>query len=1081
MTVPRLIINAIIIVLFFASSCFGATKIYTGAELKATLKLHDSMIIPGSDSLRLGDTALIRDNDYHIDYTRSVVRLNISVPSGDTLYIKYTPLPSWFQNRYGAEVATQPSSGIKSPAVSVGTVGAPRPSERAAVDISGAKKFSLLSQTGGGSQFSQTLDLRLNGMLRPGLKISGSLSDRGYDPSYGTLDSRISELDKLYLSVESKEFRADVGNLEIAVASDYGRPQLKQVSGMTARFNTYHASAAAAVARPRGAFRSAKFNGTDRNQGPYRIFSGTEIKPIVSGSERVWLDGEPLEHGADKDYIMDYPGSSITFTARRPIDSRSRVEIDYEPVTDDFERMYYNLGGGAALEDSLIHLAVNFIHEGDDKNRMESGDLGAEDLARLEAIGDSVSQNFRSGVVFDPEGDYIEVTDDSGRVYYYYTGEGNGDYRVSFSAVESGRGDYVYIGDGVYRFIGFGRGDYLPIVTIPMPSSENYVETALGFRPAEQAMVKFMVRQSDRDMNLYSSLDDGDNVGRHYTGEVMYGARVQPGTVQNGFRAGAELIEKNFRARQRRDGADLAQKYLIPAGLEAAGDDYRAFASGMAEIRTGYGVYADAGFLRYENQFQSQYGTLALVKAEREGSASYVAYTRLDARLDASGMARGGFGDVVESKLNVRPFDNASVTTMFRCDRRRNDYSGERRGTTEYNYETRLSWLDHSLNLSVYDEDTLTGSWRSRRQRMRGTINSAFNYRSFHSDIFITAQRYSEGELEEDQLLARVGTTYSSDRRNLSVSASYTISEENRFERGITYLEVDPGQGQYILENGQYIPDAEGNFIRVEEVRSGQAAVKAGEKAIRLVYNPDNFYLRLNANSTEDLLAEQSRDWLWLLPFYSNGDRKYLYRRLDYSGELKSLQYPGYYLFNLSASYNYESRLLSGGNRDRHEGIVQAQLRRGFGPWLFTQEVNYFEYMGDVYYGFSDNVDGYSIGASAIYKAGFGQLSGGLSYRRAEGGGQSKQLITEMGPTLRLFRNGETAVRISAYHQSLSAHGTVSYRLTDNKSGEYGAIWSVRSDYKMANDFRFTLTFTGRHSDDRKPRIVGRGEFIAYF
>ncbi len=893
----------------------------------------------------------------------------------------------------------------------------------------------------------------------------------------------MSELDKLYLTVKSDKFRADVGNLEITEKAEYGRPLMKQVSGMTAQLNTYHASLKAAVARPRGTFKSVKFNGADRNQGPYRIYFGSAINPIVPGSERIWLDGQLLERGSDKDYIMDYPGSSVTFTARRPIDSRSRIEIDFEPVTENYDRLYYNFGGGAALDDSLATLSVNFLHEGDDKNRLESGDLSVEDIARLQTIGDSVAQNYKSGVVPDPTGDYVELTDAFGNVYYEYAGEGNGDYRVNFSAIEAGAGDYVYDGGSVYRYVGPGRGDYLPIVTIPVPSSEDYLESSLAFRPAKGMITSLTVRQSNLDQNLFSTLDDGNNIGRHYAGEVSYGVAPQIDSRSDGFKIGAELIEKNFKAYQRLNRADLDRKYLIPAGLQSSGDDYRASASGVLGTLNDFNVFTDAGYLEYKNQFKSKYGTVAVSKLDKDGASSYILYTRLDARLDSSGMNRDGWGDIVDTRVNVRPVGKTNLETAFKYDRREDEYVGELRGSTEYSYEARLSWLAHSLAVSVYDEDSLNGQWLNRRHRLRGELGSSLTSGPVRSDIFITAQRFTESGHEEDQLLARVGTTYNPIRHNITVSTSYTISDENRYERGITYLEVEPGQGQYILENGQYIPDSEGNFIKIEEVRSDRAAVKSGEKAFQFVYNPSGLYVRLNSNSKEDLLADQSRDWAWLLPFYSNGSKRFQNRSLDYSGELKAFQKPGYYLLNLAVSYNYEDRLLSGQSYKRYDDRFAAQLKQGYGPWLVEQDFSYFEYFSDSYFAVADDIDGFLTGASAIYRVGFGQVSAGVSFRKADdrSGAQSRQVIAELSPILHLFPGGETTIKLSGYRQDLTSTGSVSYRLTDNKNGKYGAIWSVRSDYKMAKDFRFTLTLSGRHSDDNKPRIVGRGEFIAYF
>ena len=112
-----------------------------------------------------------------------------------------------------------------------------------------------------------------------------------------------------------------------------------------------------------------------------------------------------------------------------------------------------------------------------------------------------------------------------------------------------------------------------------------------------------------------------------------------------------------------------------------------------------------------------------------------------------------------------------------------------------------------------------------------------------------------------------------------------------------------------------------------------------------------------------------------------------------------------------------------------------------------------------------------------------GQINTSFSYRFAEDEAESrsKQYIVTLNPLFRFVAGGETSIKVQAYRQLLDAVGTVSYRLTDNLHGKRGIIWSIRSDYRVRRNLKFAVSFNGRHSDDRKPRIIGRGELIASF
>jgi hypothetical protein len=80
-----------------------------------------------------------------------------------------------------------------------------------------------------------------------------------------------------------------------------------------------------------------------------------------------------------------------------------------------------------------------------------------------------------------------------------------------------------------------------------------------------------------------------------------------------------------------------------------------------------------------------------------------------------------------------------------------------------------------------------------------------------------------------------------------------------------------------------------------------------------------------------------------------------------------------------------------------------------------------------------------------------------------------------------MVAGGETSLELEGYFQKLDERGFISYRLTDDYSGHRGINWSLRSDHKLEKDLRFTLTLSGRHANDRKAQITGRGEVIASF
>jgi len=332
-------------------------------------------------------------------------------------------------------------------------------------------------------------------------------------------------------------------------------------------------------------------------------------------------------------------------------------------------------------------------------------------------------------------------------------------------------------------------------------------------------------------------------------------------------------------------------------------------------------------------------------------------------------------------------------------------------------------------------------------------------------------------------LMARLKYSYSPSGRNFSLGGSYSLSDESRFERGLRYVEVEPGFGKFIFEDSQYIPDPNGNYLEIEEILSSQAEVKKGERSFNLYYNPNNLYLRFGSNITEELLSDGRRTAVWVVPFLSDGGESYLYRKLYYTGDLKLLRSSGFYMINLSGSYNYESRRIGGSDFEKYEQVLKTTIREKSRSWHFLQEGSFFKYKRDSYYLSGGNIDGYKIKASAIKHIFGSQINGELFYRSArdDNGSKSKQYSATIAPALRFANRGETVVSMMGYFQELTGPASFSYRLTENLSGKKGGVWSIRSEYRVGHDIKFVLSFGGRFSDERKPRITGRGELIATF
>lgn len=1054
-----------------------------GNEIPDQIRVGAGLIITNSDTLRLNDSLLVRGRDYRFENGTFDLSALTAGPD-DTLMVTYTPLPRWLRAWYGREIPSATTGGVpREPVSGEATSLDTRIRRGQGITLNGAKSFRFLARSAGTSEFSQSLNMTISGELSPGLRISGAVTDRAFDPAYGTLNSRINELDKINIQVESDRLLAQLGDITVAGLPNQ-RPG-KQVKGASfgLTYPTWHAGATAA--RPRGQFESVRFYGSNGFQGPYQVASRTSAgQAIVPGSETVWLDGVRLKRGAEKDYVMDYPTGRITFDVGRPIDARSRIEIDFEPLSTAFEGELFSSGGGVSTSDSTLFVAVGISREGDDKEQPEAGNYTTSELQLLASAGDS--RVTRSGVIADTSGAYTidtVLTDSLGDTVYTYVGEGNGEYSITFSFVGSDSGDYRFLGNGVYNFVGDGLGDYAPVVILVAPQRTDSYQAVAGIRSDLFGTVTGDFRQTVHDRNLYSQIDDGNNSAQFYA----LGLNKQWGWNRAVSRISGlrRLREAGFVTQERINPADFERKYLFPESFVRSSRELLHEVSGTLTPLPGLTAGGFFGDLDYENSFASRAGGAHADFWVADWLLLAGGWKSISAHYPASALS--GDGSATNYRASVTAGNEGRILAIgeYERDRRQNDYgvspSGTRFDRVAMQLRRRTEWIEWEY----YSEDSLVGVWRDAATRNRLTAASSRRFGDLAYDLSSVYQWLQLPEGQENNFLARLNLRYDNARRRFFISSSYVVTEERRNARGIAYLEVEPGRGNYILEDGRYVPDPDGNFIQVEEILSDQDRVRRGEKSFNISRVLSFASLRFQSDIKEELLPAGDRSVLWALPFYSNANQPYLFFNRRYSTDLRFIPIRGFYALNISYGEELERRRVAGADRERHDRKGDITLRQNVGNTFFEESLALFSFTRDAYYtGSGADITGYRPALLVRQTVSPGELSASVAYRRADddNDAQSQLYTLTLGSRLRVIARGELRSSLEFYVQDLkNVTGLPPYQLTDNNPGDRGINWSASINYGIHQDIRFNVSLSGRHANTRTARITGRGEVVAGF
>jgi len=1070
-----------LLVLSWVSARAAVEVTLVGDQIPSRYLTGAALLFHQSDSLYLNGRLLARGADYRVDAGPAAFDLTtLEIHAEDTLRLIYTPVPRWLPTSFGRPLPevtdrTRPGGMPAMPGRFDSRRG--RDSD---LTIGGAKSFRFSTQTSGGSNFSQSLDLALSGELTPGVTITGAVSDRGYDPAYGTANSRLNELNKISLELESRRVRARIGDVTVTDRFAQAAVPYKRVSGAAITVSDRSWYVEAAAARPKGLFESARFYGADGVQGPYPI--GNRSGPIVPGSEQVWLDGQLLQRGTNAAYTMDYPTGTITFNVIYPIDSRRRIEIDYEPQATDYRGELYSGGGGTVIGDSTVVVEVGWLREGDDRDQPLAGELSDSDREILAAAGDDLSAAVRSGIRPDTSGQYVLVPDSLPDSVFAYVPADSGDYTITFSYIGTEQGAYRNAGSGRYEFVGDGNGDYLPLVFLDAPRRADYFTGRMAVRDRSLGQFSLDYRRSESDRNLFSSQDDADNDGNQLAAGWKKSWRRF--AAEDYVAVDSRYREATFQSRERLYAADFARAYYLPRDFVPVTDEWQHTAALRLSPVRGMAVEPTAALLTYDDNTESGAGGMRIELTPRERLVLAAAWRSVETDIEDTAATRHGQADTYGGDVSYA-FNKAwRLLSDFEHDQRTNDYDGDRRGTRYNRLTAAIERGRDQLAVERYVEDSLTVGWEESVDRTRLEFRSSRQTGPINYSTTLAQQWLSRPGGDERSFLGRLNLTYSNPRKRLTVSSSYLRSDETRNSRGITYLEVERGRGEYSLEDGQYVPDREGNYIQVEEILSDRAHVSRGEKNFYLSKQWSLALVRVNSQIEEELLDEGSRSGWWALPFYADPDQPYQYYRSRHDIDLRLLPLGSAHAINLTAGQGREIRTVSGSNRERRDRSGALTLKQVIAKTFLEETVTLFDSRRDSYYTGGGNFDGYNVNLTWRQLVGSHEMSIGGGYRHATGDGDevSKQLLVRAATRLAVVSRGELRGTVELYRQDLTGDpASVSYVLTDNRPGDKGAIWSVNLRYGVKKSFRISAGLSGRHSDNRTGRVTAQGEMVAEF
>lgn len=497
-----------------------------------TLALDTLSIIPRTLTIQR-----VPPSDYRIDFVNSKIYF-IQRPVSDTLKISYRVFP-YKLNPVAQRISFD--SIVNRDYIQPFTY-----TENILVGQGGMFDFGTLKANGsfgrqiafGNSQdavVNSTLNMQLEGMLGDSIEIQAAITDNNIPIQPDGNTQQLNEFDQVYLQFKKRNWQLSLGDIDIRQNKSYFLNFYKRLQGIAFQTTnkisqnvTSNTLVSGSIAK--GKFNRNVFNGLEGNQGPYRLTGANSefFFIILSGTERVFINGELLQRGEDQDYIINYNTAELTFTPKRMITKDSRIQVEFEYADRNY--LNANIYMNEELEiGKKLKLRIGAFNNSDSKNSQINQILDTQQKQFLSQIGDSIQQALYPTAVLDTFAagkilyakDYYFNGSGIDSFYRYSTNPDSAKYSLAFNDVGAGRGNYIADFNGangkVYRFIAPAgnqkQGRFEPVAILVTPKKQQIVNLGIDYAVTKNTLFKTELAMSNYDVNTFSKVNNGDDKG----------------------------------------------------------------------------------------------------------------------------------------------------------------------------------------------------------------------------------------------------------------------------------------------------------------------------------------------------------------------------------------------------------------------------------------------------------------------------------------------------------------------------------------------------------------------------------------
>jgi hypothetical protein len=918
---------------------FFPSRTKTLSAANDSIVIDTLSIVPATFKVQTATRTLTEPADYTLDAAAALLILRTT--SADSIVVSYEVFPFLFtaerSHKNQGTMTSSPDNRVNPFSYN--------PTKQKADDpfaMGGLNKSGSLSR---GISFGNTRDVSVNSNLN--LQISGRLTDNVDLMMVATDDNlplqadgttqQLQEFDRVYIQITSPRTKLIAGDFFTERPNSYFMKFNKRGQGISVRTmvpltdqqsgakglapdpakdtvfgQRLHITAAMAISK--GKFARNVIQGVEGNQGPYRL-RGAENELfiiVLSGTEKVYVDGRLMVRGQENDYIIDYNTSEIIFTAKQLITKDKRIVVEFQYSDRNYSRSLMHSGlawektspalgieNGKATSRKTTRFTLNAYSEQDHKNQPVQQTLTPEDILILSEVGDTLNRAVIPGTdsvgFSDTEVRYRKTDTLVNNVLYadvfvHSTNPEIAHWRCAFSYVGPNNGNYRQVNSAangkVFEWVaplaGVPQGDYEPVILIVTPKKRQMVTFGGQFTSSRDDMTA-EVAMSNYDLNTFSPVDSRDDQG--YAASFGYKKRMPvKDSLEFTLNVKYEYMSRHFTFVERyrpvefeRDWnlgwnstrAPSADQHMIVSAFRfgstknkfVTGYDFSAFNEGAHYTGIKNGILLGVNHKRVRTTLNASYLTSTGAYGKTDFSRQ-----RMNVVIPLSKiLSVGGWEEIEFSRVHKPNSDTLQATSFGYIEWESYAQLGDSSKTFVRGfYKQRSDWLPMNTRLDLATFGENIGATVGFNQLKNQRLNITASFRKLDIRNYLITQQQPD-----NTVVGRVEYSLKLLKGAIDLNTFYEAGSGLEVKKEFFYLEVPAGQGAYAWT------DYNGNGVK--ELNEFEIALFSDQALYIRVYTPTNQYVKVYTNQFSQSVRlrtpqswQQKKGFLKLLTRFSD-------------------------------------------------------------------------------------------------------------------------------------------------------------------------------------------------------------------